>query len=172
MVELSNERVEQIFKEETKKTEAVTTILRGIYARYMHLYENYFSDIEALNDDKIGEFKKYHEETLSLIKYYYMDIPQDICEKINMFEEQVSEKQLLEREWKRNLYYIYDEFKKQCEEWNKSEDYYKAEFSKAMMKEFYKAMEEIFRDGFGTTSETAKNIWSGVTGLLFGKSKD
>ena len=31
--------------------------------------------MDALNEDKIAELKKYHEETESLIKYYYMDIP-------------------------------------------------------------------------------------------------
>ncbi len=169
MVELSTERVEQIFKEETKKTETLPTLLRGIYARYMYLYEHYFADCEALNDSKIDQFRKYHEETKSLIKYYYMDIPQDVCEEITKFEEEVSDK-LLGRDWKTYLYELYDEFKHQCRAYNKSEDYYKAEFKKAVMKEFYKAMENIFRDGFGTHSETAKTVISGITGLLFGKS--
>ena len=57
MVELSNERIEQILHEETKKTEALPTILRGIYSRYMNLYEQYFADIDALNDDQIAEFQ-------------------------------------------------------------------------------------------------------------------
>ena len=70
MVELSNERIKQMLEEETKETEDLTTILRAIYTRYMNLYERYFADLEALNDDKIQEFKKYHEETRSLIKYY------------------------------------------------------------------------------------------------------
>ena len=90
MVKLSNERIEQILHEETKKTEDLTTILRGIYSGYMNLYEQYFADIEALNDDQIAELKKQHEETKSLIKYYYMDIPQDICVGIREFEEKVS----------------------------------------------------------------------------------
>ena len=45
MIELSNERIEQILHEETVKEEKVSTILRGIYTRYMRLYEKYFSDI-------------------------------------------------------------------------------------------------------------------------------
>ena len=49
-----------------------------------------------------------------------------------------------------------------------SEDYYKAAFKKYALKEFYKAMEEIFRDGFGTGSQTAKNVMEGISGLLFG----
>ena len=75
MIKLSNERIEQILHEETVKKEKSATILRGIYNRYMRLYEDYFADIDALNDDKIAEFRNYHEETRSLIKYYYMDIP-------------------------------------------------------------------------------------------------
>ena len=55
MVELSNERIEQILHEETKKTEALPTILRGIYTRYMRLYERYFADVDALNDGRIAE---------------------------------------------------------------------------------------------------------------------
>ena len=39
MIELSNERIEQMLKDETAKTADQTTILRGIYARYMNLYE-------------------------------------------------------------------------------------------------------------------------------------
>jgi len=170
MVELSNERIEQILHEETKKTEDLTTILRGIYSRYMNLYEHYFEDIDALNDDKIAEFKKQHEETKSLIKYYYMDIPQDICSEISEFEKKVSDK-LLGRDWKMHLYDIYDEYKAKNTAWNKGEEYYKAEFPKAAMEAFYEAMEDIFRGGFGTGSENAKGIVEGISGLLFGKKE-
>ena len=170
MVELSNERIEQILHDETKKTEDLTTILRGIYTRYMNLYEYYFADFGALNNDRITEFSKSHEETKSLIKYYYMDIPQDICTAIKEFEEKVSDK-LLGREWKKNLYDAYDEFKEKSKVRNMSEDYYKAEFTKLALKEFYEAMEYIFRDGFGTNSQTAKEILGGISGLLFGKKE-
>lgn len=54
MIKLSNERIEQILHEETVKKEKSATILRGIYNRYMRLYEDYFADIDALNDDKIA----------------------------------------------------------------------------------------------------------------------
>ena len=84
MVELNNERIEQILHEETTKKEELETILRSIYNRYMWLYEKYFADIDALNDEKIAELTNYHEETLSLVKYYYMDIPLDICVGIKM----------------------------------------------------------------------------------------
>lgn len=170
MIELNNERLEQILHDETAKTEDVKTILRGIYARYMNLYERYIADFAELNDDKVAEFSKYQEETQSLIKYYYMDIPQDTCAKIEEFEEKVGDK-LLGREWKRNLYDLYDEFKRKNKVWDKSEDYYQAEFKKAAMKEFYEAMEYVFRDGFGTGSETVKDIIGGITGLLFGKKE-
>jgi len=55
----------------------------------MRLYENYFDDIEALNDDKIAELRKYHEKTRSFIKYYYMDIPYDICAEIIEFDDAI-----------------------------------------------------------------------------------
>ena len=63
MIELSNERIEEILHKETGKTEELTTILRGIYIRYMRLYERYYADIDALNDDVIAELKNYLEET-------------------------------------------------------------------------------------------------------------
>ena len=169
MVELTNERIDQILHEETKKTEPLPIILRCIYSRYMKLFENYIADLDSLNDDKIAEFSKYHEETKSLIKYYYMDIPQDVIYKINEFEKKSSDL-LLGREWKRYLYDAYDEFKENNDEWDMSEDYYKREFKKYSLKEFYAAMENIFRDGFGTGSQTAKNIFEGISGLLFGGS--
>ena len=170
MVELSNERIEQILHDETKKTEALPTILRGVYIRYLNLYENYIADYDKLNDDKIAEFGKQNEETKSLVKYYYMDIPQDVCEAISEFEEKVGDK-LLGREWKRYLYELFDEFKSKCKARNMSEDYYKAEFKKQVLKEFYACMDNIFRDGFGTGSQTTKDIVNGITGLLFGKKE-
>ena len=129
MVKLSNERIEEILHVETKQTEELPVILRSIYARYMNLYEDYFSAPDELNDDKIAAFRKYHEETISLIKYYYMDIPQDICSAIRDFEEKSSDK-LLGREWERVLYDAYEEFKEESDEWDMSEDYYKAAFKK------------------------------------------
>ena len=91
MVELSRKRVEQILHEETLKTEELATILRGIYTRYMRLYERYFADIDALNDEKIAELREYHGETKSLVNYYYRDIPLDICMGIDEFEEKMDE---------------------------------------------------------------------------------
>ena len=57
MIELTDKRIEQILHEETASKEELGTILRGIYTRYMCLYERYFADIDALNDDKIAELR-------------------------------------------------------------------------------------------------------------------
>ena len=43
------------------------------------------------------------------------------------------------------------------------------EFSKQALSYFYDAMDYVFRDGFGTGSQTAKKVLNGITGLLFGK---
>ena len=74
MIELTNQRIKQILHEETAEKAEVTTILRAIYNRYMHLYEKYFADIDKLNDKEIKKLREYHEETKSLVKYYYMDM--------------------------------------------------------------------------------------------------
>ena len=168
MVELSNERIGQILHEETTKKEESETILRGIYTRYMRLFEKYLADIDALNDEKIAEFKKYHEETRSLIKYYYMDIPQDVCTGIREFENKYSSN-LLGSEWHEYLFGSYEEFKEKIRDKDKSEESLKAEFSKQTLMAFYDAMDYVFRDGFGTGSQTAKKGLSSITGLLFKK---
>ncbi len=170
MVELSKVRIGQILHKETTKKEDLETILRSIYTRYMRLYEKYFVDIDALNDDEIAELRNYHEETRSLVKYYYMDIPLDVCVGIKEFENKYSAN-LLGSEWHEYLFDSYEEFKKQSDSWNKSEEYLKAEFAKQALAAFYEAMDYVFRDGFGTGSQTAKNVVSGITGLLFGKDK-
>ncbi len=170
MVELSNERIEQILHEETTKKEETETILRSIYTRYMRLYEKYFADIEALNDDEIAGLKNYHEETRSLIKYFYMDIPQDICTGIKEFENKYSAN-LLGSEWHEYLFGSYEEFREKSRIKDKSEEYIKAEFTKQALSDFYDAMDCIFREGFGTDSQTAKSFVSGITGLLFGKGE-
>lgn len=171
MVELNNERIDQILHEEAKKTEPLPQLLRAIYTRYMNLFEDYIANIYDLTDDKIDAYKKQHEETRSLIKYYYMDIPHDVCSAINDFEEKVSEN-LLGREWKKTLYDAYEEFKENSDEWDMPEDYYKAAFKKYALKEFYSVMENIFRDGFGTSSQTAKDIFSGIKSLIFGGGRE
>ena len=170
MVELNNERIEQILHEETTKKEELETILRSIYNRYMWLYEKYFADIDALNDEKIAELTNYHEETLSLVKYYYMDIPLDICVGIKAFEEEYSAN-LLGAEWHKYLFDSYAGFKKESANKNKNEDYYKAEFTKKALASFYDSMDYVFREGFGTESKNAENAASGIVGLLFGKEE-
>ena len=168
MLELSNERIEQILHEETTKTVDLATLLRSIYTRYMRLFEGYFSDIDALNDAKIAELRKYNEETCSLVKYYYMDIPQDVCEGIEAFNDKFSAK-LLGPKWYDNLSDIYEAF--QDENWDKSDKRLKAEFKKQALATFYKEMENIFREGFGTGSKTVENVVGGIAGLLFGKEE-
>lgn len=75
MIQLSNERVEQILHEETKKTEPLPQLLRAIYTRYMNLYEDYIANMYDLTNEKVAEYKKQNDETICLVKYYYMDIP-------------------------------------------------------------------------------------------------
>ena len=168
MLELSNERVEAILKEETQKTTDVATILRAVYTRYMRLYEKYFADIDALNNDKIAELNRYHEETVSLVKYYYMDIPQDVCTDLKEFDDKYGS-QLLGPSWHAYLADVYDDFRKK--NWNKSEEWVKEEFRKEAMNAFYQEMGSVFRQGFGTESKQAESFVSGITGLIFGKDK-
>ncbi len=133
MIELSNERIEQILHEETTKKEDQETILRSIYTRYMRLYEKYFADIDALNEDEIAKLRNYHEETISLVKYYYMNIPMDVCSGIKVFEKEYSTK-LLGSEWQKYLSEAYEEFKDKYE--YKYKDRVKAEFVKQALKAF------------------------------------
>ena len=171
MLELSKERVEEMLHEETVKKEEASTIIRAIYNRYRHLYEEYFADIDVLNNDKIANFRRYNEETISLVKYYYIDLPQDVCSEIYEFEEKVSSL-LLGSDWHAHLFNAYEDFKEENEEWNKGEEYYKAKFSKEMMNAFYDKMGEIFRQGVGTESKHMSNVISGIGSLLFGGKKD
>ena len=168
MVELSKERIERILHEETAEKEDLETILRGIYTRYMRLYEKYFADIDALNDHKIDELRQYHEETGSLVRYYYMDIPLDICMGLKEFENKYSEN-LLGPAWHEYLFDSFEDFKDKNRDRYKSEKSLKAEFTKQTLAAFYEAMDYVFREGFGTGSQTARKVLSGITGLLFGK---
>lgn len=170
MLELNNERVECILEKETQKTEPAITILRAVYTRYMYLYERYFADIDALNNDRIAELKRYHEETRSLVKYYYMDIPQDICRALHEFEEKYSDL-LLGPSWHHYLFKCYADFRDENRNNNISEKDIKAEFTKHAMKVFYESMDYVFRDGFGTGSKTVENAINGISDLLFGKKE-
>ena len=167
MVELSIERVGEILQKETPKTEALPLILRSIYTRYAYLYERYFADIDALNDDMIAELKKYHKETKSLTKYYYMDIPYDICVQLNTFDEKYTSK-LLGSGWHK---YVADGFQHFCdddENENKSKARLKAEFEEQILTAFYESMDYVFRTAFGTGSKTYEHALSGLFGMLFG----
>lgn len=109
-----------------------------------------------------------HEETKSLLRYYYMDIPQDICTQIEAFEDEYSDK-LLGHEWHKYLSDSYESFKENHKDKNKDDKELKSEFSKQALKCFYAEMDSAFREGFGTESQTTKNLLSGIAGLLFGK---
>ena len=167
MVELSTERVDQILHEETRRTEDPATILRSIYTRYMHLHERYFADMDALNDEKIAELKKYHEETKSLIKYYYMDIPQDICMGLKEFDDGHITEQL-GPDWHEHLLHSYQEFKDVYEGEDKSEEWLKEKFTEKELTDFYEAMDDVFREGFGTGSKVAESFWTRLKHLIFG----
>ena len=168
MIELSNERAEQILHKETPNTEQLPTILRGIYTRYMHLYEKFYADIDALDDDAIKELRKYHEETKSLVKCYYMDMPLDICMEIHDFEEEHCAK-LLGYDWKEDLLERYQDFKDEYEGENIRESAVKAAFAAQNLEDFYHSMDYVFRDGFGTGSQNAEKTISGLSDMLFGK---
>lgn len=179
MIELTNERIDKILHEETLQREETNTILRSIYTRYMRLYERYFEDIDALDDEKIEELKKYHEETRSLVKYYYMDIPQDICTALNKFEDNYSV-YLLGPDWHRHLFTTYEEFRNGIldddSEYDISDEHLdekglKEAFKKEALFEFYAYMDHVFREGFGTASQAVKDTLSGLKGLLFGKDR-
>ena len=166
MVELTRKRVEQILNEETVKTEALPTILRGIYSRYMRLFERYFADIDALNDDEIAELRQYHKETQSLVKYYYMDIPHDVCIELREFDKKFCAK-LLGPDWHEALYECYEDFRDDSASNDMSEKSLKAEFAEQNLEAFYADMDSIFREAFGTGSQTAEKVFSGLSKLLF-----
>ena len=118
----------------------------------------------------IAELRSYHEETRSLVKYYYMDIPQDICTKLEEFEDKCTEN-LLGPSWHQHVADGYLDFCERYENRNKGEKALKAEFKKQALRAFYDAMGYIFRDGFGTDSQTARNVLSGITDLFLGKDQ-
>ena len=168
MVELSQERIDEILKKETVKKEDADTILRSVYIRYMRLFERYFVDINALNDEVIDELRNYHEETKSLVKYFFMDIPQDACDGIREFEKKYIA-DILGPYWQEHLMEAYREFRMTKSFRDKSEEHYREEFSKEVLDNFYSAMDYVFRDSFGTESKTASETASGIAGLLFGE---
>ena len=144
MVELSLERIDEMLHKETLKKEETTTILRCVFSRYMQLYERYLADIDALNDEMIAELKAYHEETRSLCRYYYMDIPLEICSDLYDYDEEYTKK-LLGPDWKKYISDSFEEFKTENKGKIKPEEM-KAEFQDQNLNAFYLSMDEIFRD--------------------------
>ena len=164
MTKLSIERVEKILREETPKKEDLSTILRGIYTRFLRQYESYFEDINALNDKKIAELREYNNETRSLVRYYYLDIPQNICEALEEFEKEVNAK-LLGPDWHKYLFESYENFRDK--NWDVSENALKAKFREQSMSTFYEIMDYIFREGFGTADKTTENTLSEIIEKFF-----
>ncbi len=97
-----------------------------------------------------------------------MDIPQDICTRINEFDTEYSDK-LLGPEWQEFLFCNYEEFREKSQDEEKNEELFKAKFSKQVLAYFYDAMNYVFRDGFNTGSKTIEKAKGWVAGLLFGK---
>ncbi len=168
MIELSRERISQILYEETPKKEDMLTLLRSIYFRYMRLYERYFADLDALDDDRIAELGQYREETTSLVKYYYMDLPLDLCMGLVEFERKYGDN-LFGPRWREFLFGSYKEFAEKGRNRDRSEEEIKAAFTKETLAAFYDAMDYLFRDDFGTGSQTVNKVMGGITGLLFGR---
>ena len=171
MVELSNERIDKIMHEETLKTEDLKTLLRAIYTRYMHLFERYFADIDKLNDKKIAEFRKYHEETKSLMKYYYVDIPHDVFLYLSDYDERYVDK-LLGTGWKDYLTENFNKFKKNKTKDSDDEKSIKAKFADHCLDDFYESMDDAFRDSFGSHSKTAEGFRGFITTMIFGENNN
>ena len=170
MIELSMEKIRQMLHEETPGKEEAETILRGVYTRYMRLYERYFADIGALNGETVAGLRQYHEETESLIRYYYMDIPQDICTGLKAFGDRYTAR-LLGNGWHEYLSDCLEAFREKSGDEHADAESLQAAFQKQSLAEFYDAMDYIFREGFGTGSRTAGQVVSGIAELLFGKEK-
>ena len=91
-----------------------------------------------------------------------------VCEDLEEFDEKFRAR-LLGPNWYDNLCDIIESFKD--ENWDMSEKRLKAEFKKQALEAFYKEMDDVFREGFGTGSKTVADAVGGITGLLFGKEK-
>ena len=165
MLEISYEKIDKILHEETLKTEDSRTIQRALYNRNMRLYEKFYADIDALNDETISELKKYHEETKSLFMYYYLDIPQDTCRELKEFNEKYTDK-LLGPDWHDVLFDSYKNFKYGHWDDDDSEENLKKEFREKSLDDFYDSMDYVFRHGFGTASKTDENVFGTIASTV------
>ena len=170
MIELSYDQVDQIMHKDTPRSEDLPLILRSIYLRYLHLFETYFADIDALDDDKIIELKKYHEETRSLIKIFYLDIPMDVFYALGSVDEDDVSK-MLSTELKQYVFDSFRNFMLENRDESKSKERFKLEFAQKNLTDFYSSMDTVFRGAFGTTSKTTENAVGWIGKLLFGEDK-
>ena len=170
MKELSKERIDKILHEENLKTEDQKVLLRAIYLRYMHLYETYYSDIDKLNDKKIEQLRKYHEETKSLLKYYYMDIPHDVTLCLIEYDKKYTDN-LLGENWSSYLMESREKFRQSIKKNDINEEELKAEYTSLSLEAFYDVADDVFRDDFDTGSKTVEGITGFFRGLVFGETK-
>lgn len=170
MVELNNERIDEILHKETVKTEEQATILRAIYTRYMRLYEEYFAAVDTLDDAKIAELRTYHLETRNLVKAYYMDIPEETGTYLQVFDKEYTVK-LLGPDWKKYVSESFQEFSSEHKKEAKNEDHLKEMYREEILGAFYDAMNHVFRDGFGTANKTLEKVSKGLLSILFGDDK-
>ena len=175
--ELQGKNIFELIKPEVE-ADVVNIILRrtGIFECLMYdinTSENFYDEVamtyldDELNDEKIAELNDYHEETKSLFRYYYMDIPLETCMQLEEFNNQYVAK-LLGPKWHEHLFSVYAEFRDSADNEAKSGEEVKAEFKKQALEAFYDAMDYIFRDDFGTSSQTAKKVVTNLKEMLFG----
>ena len=84
------------------------------------------------------------------------------------FEKTYSDK-LLGPAWRVCLSDLFEDFRER-RRGKESEETLKAEFAKQALEGFYSAMDYVFREGFGTDSQTAKHVINGLSELIFGKA--
>ena len=172
MVELSPERIEEILHKETVKEEDPKTVMRAVYNRYRCVFEQYIDQIFEMNQSKIDEFNKYHQETNSLIKYYFVDIPMDTCAALAKFEHDVMD-YMLGPDWQRVILNGFEEFKRKNK--NKyrlaNEETWRKKFKEELLSMFYVSMESAFRVSFESGSKAAEGLMDGLS-AIFGLGGD
>jgi len=90
---------------------------------------------------------------------------QSLCLALDEFDNEYTEKFLGDK-WQEHLKSSYEEYQKLN---NKEDIDCKTGFSEQKLKDFYYAMNTVFRAGFGTESKSAEKMRKGLLGLLFGE---